>query len=176
MAVLLLAAEQAEVTDFELVPFITAIVVFLIVLAIAAKVIWPPIMKGLDERERKIREEIQSAEEAREQAKKVLSDYEKSLAQARDEANQMVAKAKADAKAVAEELRSKNEAELTEMKERAMREIHSAKRTAITELHQEAASLASGIASRILEREINEQDQQKLVEESMRKLAGVGEN
>ena len=74
--------------------FITTIVVFLIVLAIAVKAIWPKILAGLDEREAKIRDEIRSAEEAREQAKGLLSEYEKNLAEARNEANQMIAKAR----------------------------------------------------------------------------------
>jgi F-type H+-transporting ATPase subunit b len=173
MAFLTLAAEQAEVTFVGLIPFITALVVFLIVFAIAAKVIWPKILAGLDEREAKIRDEIRSAEEAREQAKGLLNEYEKNLAQARDEANQMIAKARNDAKAVAEELRSRNEAELVELKHRATLEIEAAKRNAINDIYLEATNLATTIASKILEREVSAQDQQRLVEESLGELAAA---
>lgn len=173
MALLFLAAEQAEVSDFNLIPFITAIVVFLIVLAVAATVIWPKILAGLDARENKIRDEIRSAEEAREQAKGLLSEYEKNLAEARNEANQMVAKARNDAKAIAEELRARNEQELTELKSRAMQEIEVAKRNAINDIYVEAGTLATTIASKILEREINADDQRRLVEESLGEMATV---
>lgn len=173
MVPLTLAAEQAEVTFFGVIPFITAIVVFLIVLGIAATVIWPKILAGLDEREAKIRDEIRSAEEAREQAKGLLNEYEKNLAEARNEANQMIAKARNDAKAVAEELRSRNEAELTELKQRATQEIEAAKRNAVNEIYVEASNLATAIASKILEREVNAEDQQRLVEESLGELAAV---
>ena len=173
MAFSVLAAEQAGVTDLTPVLFITTIVVFLIVLAIAAKAIWPKILAGLDEREAKIRDEIRSAEEAREQAKGLLSEYEKNLAEARNEANQMIAKARNDAKAVAEELRKRNESELTELKSRAMQEIEIAKRNAINEIYVEATTLATTIAGKILQREINAEDQQRLVEESLGEMATV---
>ncbi len=173
MASLLLAAEQAELGYLALVPFITTLVVFAFVFLIAAKVIWPKIVSGLDEREAKIRDEIRSAEEAREQAKGLLSEYEKNLAEARNEANQMVAKARNDAKAVAEELRARNEAELVELKSRAMQEIEVAKRNAINDIYVEASTLATSIASKILEREISAEDQKRLVEESLGEMATV---
>jgi F-type H+-transporting ATPase subunit b len=176
MAHLTLAAEQADLIDFSIVIFITTIVVFLAVFFIAAKVIWPKILGGLEERERKIREEIQRAEESREQAKAVLAEYEKSLAQAREEANQMVAKAKQDAKAVADELRARNEQEITELKDRAFREIDAAKKLAIAEIHEESVSLAVSIARKILQREITTDDQKRLLEESMQELATTGRN
>lgn len=169
----LLAAEKAEVIYPGIVPFVTSLVVFSIVVALFFKFIWPQIAKGLEERENKLRQEIRSAEEAREQAKSLLGEYERNLAQAREEANQMIAKARADAKAVAEELRSRNEADLTEMKTRAAQEIDSAKRAAINELYAEAATLATAIASRILEREINADDQRRLVDDSLRELVAV---
>jgi F-type H+-transporting ATPase subunit b len=174
MALYTLAADQTEVTAVGLIPFITTIVVFLIVLAIAAKFIWPLILKGLDERDQKIRQEIASAEEARENAKKLLQDYERNLTAAREEAGQMIAKARADARAVAEELRSRNDAELADLKARAMSEIESAKKTAIAELHAEAATIATAMAGKILQREISAIDQQRLVDDSLGELAGAG--
>ncbi len=174
MLIQLLAAEQTDIIYPGVVPFITTIIVFLIVLGIAGSVIWPRITKGLDQREEKIRQEIRSAEEAREQAKSLLADYEKNLAQAREEANQMIAKARADAKAVAEELRNRNDAELAELKGRAMREIETAKKTAINEIYAEASMLGTAMASKILERELTPEDQQRLVDESLGELAGAG--
>jgi F-type H+-transporting ATPase subunit b len=86
----------------------------------------------------------------------------------------MISQAKSDAKAVAEELRTKNQAEISEMKQRATREIESAKQAAISAIYNEASGLAVNIASRILKREITEQDQRGLVDDSLRELAGAG--
>lgn len=155
-------------------PSVTALVVFLIAFGILYVKVWPPIVKGLDAREKKIRDEIAAAEEAREQAKDALDEYQRNLSTARDEAAKMIAQAKSDAKAVADELRTKNQAEITEMKQRATREIESAKQAAISAIYGEASNLAVNIATRILKREINERDQQSLVDDSLGELANVG--
>ena len=166
------AATHAKVLDISnWLPGVTALVVFAIAFIILGIFVWPKITKALDEREKKIRDEIAAAEAAREQAKAALAQYEHSLSKAREEANQMIAKARSDAKAVAEELRSKNESDLTEMKQRATREIESAKQAAIDSLHAEASNLAVAIARKILQREINASDQQALMEESVQELA-----
>jgi F-type H+-transporting ATPase subunit b len=166
---------HAEVIDpSNWLPGVTALVVFLVAFGILYVKVWPQIIRGLDDREKKIRDEIAGAEEARAQAKAALDEYQRNLASARDEAAKMISQAKSDAKAVAEELRTKNQAEITEMKQRATREIESAKQAAISAIYNEASGLAVNIASRILKREINEQDQRGLVDDSLREMAGAG--
>jgi F-type H+-transporting ATPase subunit b len=182
--VLILAAEEhAEhapivpgSTAQAIAPALTALIVFSLLLIVLWRTVWPKIVQGLDDRDRKIREEIKAAEEAREKARAALAEYERSLAQAREEANKMIAKARADAKAVAEEMRAQNAAELTEKMARANREIDSAKHAAISELHAQAGTLAAAIAGKILQREISVEDQQRLVEESLRELASARNN
>lgn len=151
----------------------TAIVVFLLVFAVLAVKVWPTITKALDERASKIREEIESAEMARKQAKDALEQYQQSLAQARAEAQKMLDQTKIQQTALAAELKSKADAELSEMRERAMRDIESAKRAAISEIYSDAANMASLVAGKILRREIRPSDQQALVEESLAKLQTV---
>jgi len=166
----ILAAEGSPVS-VQIAPLITTLVVFVVFFLILAKTVWPKITAGLDDRDRKIREEIESAEEAREQAKAALAEYESSLASARKEAAEMIAHAKSDAKAAADELKRRNEAELVELKQSANREIDAAKQAAINELHAEATTLAVAVAGKIIGREITAEDQQRLVEESLRELA-----
>lgn len=167
------APEHAEVLALNWMPAVTTLVVFLIAFGFLYVKVWPKIIKALDDRERKIREDIESAETAREQAKAALAAYEEELAGAREEAGKIIAKAKVDAKAVAEQLRTRNETELTEMRDRATREIETAKRIALTELHGEAANLAAEIAGKILQRQITPQDQQRLIDESLRELTSL---
>ena len=165
--------EHAEPMAANLMPAIMALVVFAIAFGILATVVWPKITKGLDDRDKKIRDEIQSAEEAREQAKAALDKYEAELANARSEASAMIQQARAEAKATADDLRARNEEELAELRGRATRDIEAAKESAISEIHAEAATLATAIASRILQREISVEDQQRLVNESLQQLSMV---
>ena len=169
------ALEHAEAMTLNLLPAITAMVVFLLAFGFLYVKVWPKILKGLDDRDQKIRQEIANAEEAREKANAALAEYQSELASARQEANELIAQARADAKAVATELRDRNEVELAEMKQRATRDLETAKRAAITELHAETATLAADLAGRILKREISAEDQLRLVEESLGELAGTQE-
>lgn len=149
---------------------LTGIVVFLVALFILYWKVWPVITKALDERNEKILSEIKAAEDAREQAKSALADYENERAKAREESAKMIAEARDQAKKLGEELREKNEKELAERMARATSDIESAKAAAVAEIHTEAATLAAAMAGKILRREISAGDQQKLVEESLAEL------
>jgi F-type H+-transporting ATPase subunit b len=146
---------------------VTGLVVFALVFAVLAVKVWPVICKALDERAMKIKSEIAAAEAARKQAKDALEQYERSLADARAETQRMLEKTRAQQQALAEELKAKQDAELNAMKERARRDIESAKRAAIAEIYEEAANAATAIAGKILQREVNPRDQQRLIEETV---------
>ena len=149
---------------------VTALVVFCLVFAVLATKVWPVISKALDERAGKIREEIEAAEMARQQAKDALEQYQQSLAQARAEAQKMIESTKAQQAALAAELRAKSEVELNQLRERAMRDIETAKRAAVTEIYNQYTTTAAAMASKILKRSITAQDTDRLVEESLQQL------
>jgi F-type H+-transporting ATPase subunit b len=146
---------------------ITALVVFIITGAFLLIVVWPKISKGLEDRAEKIRSEIDAAEMAQEQAKAALQQYEKNLADARNEAQRMLDQTKAQQAALAAELKAKADVELNLMREKAKRDIDTAKKAAVTEINDYATELASQMARRILQREIGQQDQQRLISESL---------
>lgn len=165
-----IAAGDAGPLDPNFLANITGIVVFVVALILFRILVWPKITAGLDERNEKIISEIQSAEEAREQAKSALEDYERELSRAREEASKMIADARIQAKQLADELKAQNEQELAERMQRANADIESAKVAAVAELHGYAAELATNMAGKILGREISVQDQTSLVEESLAEL------
>lgn len=156
-----------------IVSAITTIIVFLIVVAVLARTVWPKITKGLEERAAKIREEILAAERAREDQKAALEQYERSLAEAKAESKRMLDETKAYQQQLAADLRSKADAELAQLKDRARRDIEAAKKTAITEIYSEATGLAHAMASRILERQVSDEDHAKLLDEALAELPKV---
>ena len=92
MNLLLLANSEGpgNPVSFELLPAITAFTVFGVAFAILAVKVWPTIAKALDERNAKIVGEIKAAEDARTAAKAAQTEFEKSLANAREEAANMI--------------------------------------------------------------------------------------
>ncbi len=152
---------------------LTAIVLFLIVFGITATVVWPKIVKGLDERNEKIKGEIAAAESARQQAKEALDEYEKNLAEARAQAQQMLEETKSQQNELAAQLKSQADAELSEMREKAKADIEAAKKQALNELYSESVNLATVMAGKILQREVSVNDEQRLMEESLAELKTV---
>lgn len=174
MTTLLLAASSeggAKPLEFVPISSITAIVVFCVFAAVISFVVWPRISAGLDDRRNKILGEIKAAEDARAAARQAQEEFERQLVRAREEADNMIKQARADAQRVADELKARNEQELAERVSRANADIEAARRNAVADLHQHAASLATEIASRILKRQINPQDNERLVQESLHELA-----
>lgn len=153
---------------------ITALVVFIATAIFLHLMVWPKISKGLKDREDKIRNSIEEAELAQEQAKAALEQYERNLAQARAEAQKMLDDAKNQQIAIAAELKAKSEAELNSMREKAKRDIESAKAQAVVEIHTQATMLATAMASKILKREVQTGDQQRLIQESLAELQTSG--
>lgn len=170
---LTIAFAEGGAKPLEAVPItnITALVVFGVFATVVAFYVWPRISSGLDDRRNKILGEIKAAEDARAAAKQAQDEFEKQLANAREESANMIKQARADAQRVADELKARNEQELAERVARANADIETARRTAVADLHQHAASLATDIAGRILGRQINDQDNARLVQESLHELA-----
>ena len=174
-AILLAAADGApDPMKLNLWVAGTALLVFAIAFSILYFKVWPVITKGLDDRNDKILGEIKAAEDARSQAKQALSEYEQSLAQAREQAQQTIAEAKAEAQRLGDEMKAANERDLAERMARAKSDIEAAKKAAVAEIHDQASELASAVAAKILQREINASDQSRLVEESIRELDAAG--
>lgn len=166
-------AESLNPVAIELAPAITTLIVFSIVCLILFTKVWPKIASGLDDRQAKLRQEIEAAEAAQAEAMAAMKLQQAELGKARAEAHEMIAKAKSDAGASALALREQAQAQLAQLREQAGHEIRLAKEAAISELHAESAVLATAIASRILKREINANDQQSLIDESLRELQGA---
>ncbi len=152
---------------------VTAIVLFLVVFGLLSTMVWPKIVKGLDERNEKIVGEIAAAEEARKQAKHALDEYEKNLAEARAESQRMIEETRAQQSQLAAQLKANADAELSAMREKALAEIDGAKKQALNELYSESVNIATVMAGKILQRQVTVEDQQRLMDESIEEMKSV---
>ena len=150
---------------------ITALVVFAVVFAILAVKVWPAISKGLDERAAKIKSEIDAAEQARVRAKQALAEYEKSLGEARNEAQKMIEQAKQAQAAHMAEMKTRNDAEIAAAKSKMLADIEAAKKQALADIYSQTATLATSVAGKILKRDITPGDQTRFLEEA---IGGLG--
>lgn len=153
---------------------IWTVVTFFVVLLVLRLTAWGPLMKALEERERRISGAIEEADRIKSEAQQLLARYESMIDHAREEAHAILEESRRDGLAVQEEIRRKAHEEAVEFKERARREIELAKDSAIHELWDHAASLSTELATRILGRALNEGDQERLVHELVREMRGNG--
>jgi F-type H+-transporting ATPase subunit b len=139
------------------------VLIFLILMGLLWKFGWPAILKSVEERERRIQQQLDEAERARAEAARLLEEHKKTIAGARAEAQEMIAKAKAVAEKERANLLAKTREEQDQMLERARREIDAEKDKAILALRKEAVDLSIAAASRLLEENLDSAANRKLV-------------
>ena len=167
--------EAGKVTPFAgtIAQSIAALLVFGIVFIVLRAKAWGPILKGLTDREAKIRGDLEAAEAARLEAASSLASYKKQIADADAQVRDKLANAQKDAEAIGARLKMDAQKEIEEMKGRASREIEETKNAALAEVRQHAAQLSTAVASKILKRQINEGDQADLIRSSLEELQGA---
>ncbi len=153
-----------------LIAGITTLVVFLGLLFVLTKFAWGPIASGLKAREDKIRKDLHDAEAARASAETTLKQYQAQLANTENTVREMLAKAHADAESLATSIRMRAQQEAEEIKEKANKDIEAARDAALSEIYEQTANLSTLVAEKILRRNINENDQRELVNQSLEQL------
>ena len=157
-----------------LITSVVTLIVFCVLLAVLGKYAWGPIAAGLKSREDKIRRDIADAEAARKRAAETLDQYNKQLATAEQQVREILNKAAIDAEKIATSLKMQAQQEVEEIKERANKDIDAARKQALSDIYAQAAELSTNIASKILKRNLNPDDQRDLVNTSLEQLQTVG--
>lgn len=155
---------------------IWTLVIFVLLLWVLGKYAWGPILAGLQGREDYIRDSLEQARQQRVAAEQRLADYEAKLAAARAETEELLAEARRDAEALRQREEERAKAEADKLLERARREIAIAQETAVKDLYERATELSTQVASNILEREINPQDHERLIADSISAIGRIEEN
>ena len=149
-------------------------VVFVIVLVVLGKFAWGPGLGALQKREDFIRESLEKAKHDREEAQRVLKEYSDRINASRSEASAIVEEGRRDADVLRRKIEETAKSEAQAMVERAKREIGIASDTAVKELYGLSAKLATELASKIIRKELNPKEHERLVSEAIDDLEKVG--
>ncbi|MBS4178061.1 F0F1 ATP synthase subunit B [Lederbergia citrea] len=139
------------------------IAAFALLMFILKKVAWGPLMGIMIQREEHIAGEIEAAEKSRNESNQLLEDQRALLKEARLEAQEMIENSKKHGEAQREDIIQTARQEAERLKESARLEIEQQKEQAVAALREQVASLSVMIASKVIEKELNEEDQQKLI-------------
>jgi F-type H+-transporting ATPase subunit b len=135
---------------------IAQMVVFLILAWFTMKFVWPPMVKALDERAKKIADGLAAAEKGKTELEAAHKRVDQELAQARNDGQQRIADAEKRAVSIADEIKANAKAEAARIVAQAKADAEQQVVKARETLRAEVAALAVKGAEQILKREIDE--------------------
>src|SRR5919106_3330953 len=137
---------------------------FLLVFLVLARFAFPRINQGLKQRTDRIKEDLEKAEAARNEAQSILERYESQLQEARGEANRIIEESRRTAETMRRDLLAKAEDEANQVVARAQEEIRAERDRAFGELRRQVGELSVELAARVVGTELNKTRQMKLVD------------
>jgi F-type H+-transporting ATPase subunit b len=153
---------------------IWTLVIFLLLLLVLSKFAWKPMMQGLEHRERAIHSALHEAQQARDEAAKLRTQFEEQMRLADDRARQVLDEARRAAERTTTEMtadaQKKIQAEHDRLKREMTREYEQARR----DIQTQVAQLATLIAGKVIRRQVNHDDHRQLVDEALAELHQTG--
>jgi F-type H+-transporting ATPase subunit b len=149
---------------------IWTIVCFALTLWILKRYAFGPIQQLIDSRRERIRQSIEEADHARDEARRLLEEHRQLLGQAKGQAEDILSEARKLADAQRDRARGELEEDRQRRLEETQRQIEQATHQALGEIRQEVANLSLLAAERITRKSLTGADQQRLIDEA---LAGI---
>ena len=142
---------------------IWTVVTFVLLLLILKKVAWKPILEALDKREKEIKDSLEQAENAKEEARKILEENQANLARAEEESKKIIEQSRTYADSLKEKLMKESKEQAKRLIEGAGEELQRKKDAAFEELKEQIAELAVTAAERIMKENIDANKNKELV-------------
>ena len=150
--------------------YIWTIVTFLLLLWAFNKLAWKPLKGILQAREDTIRKSLEDARQARDEMQRLKNESAQILAGARAEADTIIARTRDDASRFRDELKVKAQAEAATIVKNAEQRIEMETARALQQIRAEAVEFSVAIASKILQRNVSKEDNERLIEETFRQI------
>ena len=147
-----------------------AAITFLLLVVVLGKFAWGPIVKMLDEREKTIREAIESAKKERAEAERLLTEQKASLAAASREAAEAAKRSQQEVEALRQDLTAKARKEADDLVAAARKQIVEETAKASAQLRGMVADMAIEAAGKLVKANLDDKAQRQLVEEYLKQL------
>lgn len=146
---------------------IWTLLLFLVTMWVLSKVAFPKIQEALDKRAKMISESIESAEQRRRESDELLAEYRARLAEAREQADDIMARARKSAETAEAEAAAAGKEKREELVSAAKRDIEAETRRSLDQIRQEVADLTVLATERVTRKSLSTEDQKRLVEEAL---------
>ncbi|MBP9131430.1 MAG: F0F1 ATP synthase subunit B [Steroidobacteraceae bacterium] len=152
--------------------FIWTIVTFLVLLTLLAKFAWKPLLEALETRQQGIRKALDDAQAATQELERLEQESAQMMRKARAEAEALITQSRADADRLREEIRQKAKADAEGIMRNAERQLQLETARALQQIRTEAVDLSVMIASKIIQRNITKEDNERLIADALKQVEG----
>jgi F-type H+-transporting ATPase subunit b len=150
------------------------LLIFVVLLAVLSKFAFKPLTAAVEARERALEEAMAGAKRDRDEAARLLADQRAQLEGSRGEAQKLIADARAAGEKMRADLLEQTHLQQAELLERARRDIDAERDRAIADLRREAVDLALAGASKVIERNLDDAGNRRLVEQFLASIPANG--
>ncbi|HJA28606.1 MAG TPA: F0F1 ATP synthase subunit B [Candidatus Olsenella pullicola] len=168
-------ADESAVGPDILIPkmaeFIPALIAFLVIWVVLAKLVWPQVLSMMEKRQQKIQDDLDAAERSKIQAAEEAKSYEAKILDAHHEADAIVARAKKEAEEVRSAVLAKAQREAADIIAKAHGAVDSERHKAMIELSSSVVDLSVEIASKIIGNDLSEEEQRRLAEKYLAEVS-----
>ena len=149
------------ISEFSIGLFFWQSMIFIGLIFLLRKYAWGPILSAVNERETSIKDALDSAEAARKEMETLQTDNQRILKEARAEKEVMLKEARNTRTDLINTAKEEAKAEAEKILIQAQEAIQNEKRIAISELKDQVASIATNIAEKVLQKELESNDKQE---------------
>lgn len=140
------------------------IISFTVLFILMRKLAWPALKKSMDARSNRIRQDLDEADKVKAEAEKVLSDYQRQMGDARNEANRIIEEARQTADQLRRDLMQRAESEVAELRQRARDDISAAQERAVADLRSRVGEMAIELAEKVVEANLDRTTNMALID------------
>ena len=135
------------------------------------KFAFPPILAALDEREIKIRGDIEESEKLKQDVEEIKLSLENKLKAAHEKAETIVQLAQDESKKLQEKTVQETEAKVKQVQREAEQEIEGSRNKLLQEIRSYTAALTIASAEKFLKKSLEDSDKKRLADESIEQVA-----
>ena len=147
-----------------------SVISFAILFFVLKKFAFPQIMAALDDREKKIRGDIEESERLKQDVEKIKADLEDKLKAAHSKAETIVQLAQDEAKKLQEKTVQETEIKVKQAQREAEQEIQNSRNKLLQEIRSYTAALTIASTEKFLKKALDDADKKRLVDESIEQV------
>ena len=148
-----------------------SVISFAILFFFLKKFAFPPILSALDEREKKIRGDIEESEKLKQDVEEIKLSLENKLKAAHEKAETIVQLAQDESKKLQEKTVQETEAKVKQVQREAEQEIEGSRNKLLQEIRSYTAALTIASAEKFLKKSLEDSDKKRLADESIEQIA-----